>query len=217
MSTIITENAKRLLQETKGRTIVAATKYVGPDEIRELYEAGITNAGENRVTDFLAKKASLTDIPVTWHFIGSLQTNKVAKVINEIDCLHSLDRLNLAEEIQKRRKDPLPCFIEVHISPEPSKSGVMPKDLFDLCEKLAKYDKIKIIGLMGMAPLTTDTEKIRSSFALLAKLREEVDRKAIPGVECRYLSMGMSDDYKIAMEEGATHLRLGRILYRNEE
>ncbi len=213
----IRENAIRLLEETKGKTIVAATKYVGLAEIRELYEAGINNVGENRVNDFLAKKEALSDIKLVWHFIGSLQTNKVAKMINEIDCLHSLDRLSLAEEIQKRRIEVLPCFIEVHISPEDSKSGVRPKDLRDFCEKVAKYDKIKVIGLMGMAPLTDDTGKIRNSFALLARLRDDLRSKKIPGVDCNYLSMGMSDDYRIAMSEGATHLRLGRILYRNGE
>lgn len=202
---------KGLLEETAGRTIVAATKYVGVPEIRELLKLGIDNIGENRVDAFLEKKDALGAEPITWHFIGHLQSKKVKKMINEIDVLHSLDRGSLAEAIQKYRTTPLDCFIEVNISGETTKSGLNPESVIDFCENIKKYDKIHIVGLMGMAELTNDMSLVEQQFMTLVDLQKTLKEKT--DLHPAYLSMGMSNDYRVAMKCGATHLRLGSILF----
>jgi len=214
----ISDNLCQIREKLTSQIVIAATKYVLEAQIRELYAAGINNIGENRTDAFLEKKNKLTDLPLIWHFIGQLQTNKVKLVINEIDYLHSLDRMSLAEAIQKYRKgSPLKCFVEVHISDEATKSGILPEFTVELCKKIANYDKIVIVGLMGMAPLTDDLDEIRRSFMKLNQLQSEIKALRLPNVPCDYLSMGMSSDYEIAIACGATHLRLGSILFGNEE
>lgn len=208
-------NVRKLLEEVDSQTIIAATKYVGIDAIKELVDLGIKDIGENRVDAFLEKYEVLHDLDVSWHFIGHLQSKKVKHVINKIDFLHSLDRLSLADQIQKYRKLPLNCFIEVNISDETSKYGLPVSEVSSFCEKLKNYDKIHIVGLMGMAKLTDDTDEIRQEFMKLNDLLEILNKQS--NSDIKYLSMGMSNDYKIALECNATHIRLGSILFRNEE
>lgn len=210
------EKIQRIQQELQGQIIVAATKYVETDTIRELVDAGIRDVGENRVQDLIRKQDQLTDLSLHWHFIGSLQSNKVKQVINRIDCLHSLDRVTLAQAIQQYRKTPpLDCFVEVHIAKEPSKSGLLPEDTSDFIWNLAKYDTIRVIGLMSMATLTDDRDEISREFQLLRRLRDDVRARHWEHAPCQFLSMGMSNDYQIAVTQGATHLRLGSVLFRN--
>jgi len=192
-------------------TIVAATKYGDASKIKVLYDLGIRDFGENRVQAFLEKKEALKDLDITWHFIGHLQSKKVKKMINDIDVLHSLDRLSLAEQIQKYRTTPLSCFIEVNISNEAQKQGLDISDVKAFCEKMKNYDKIHIVGLMGMAKLTPDDEEIKASFDTLRTLRDELMRDV--DLSISGLSMGMSNDYPLALESGATHVRLGSILF----
>ncbi|MBI9009791.1 MAG: YggS family pyridoxal phosphate-dependent enzyme [Tenericutes bacterium] len=209
------KNVKKLLQQVNPSKVVAATKYVEAKDIRELYHLGIRDVGENRVAAFLEKFEELKDLDLTWHFIGHLQSKKVKSVINKVDYLHSLDRLSLAEEIQKNRTKALDCFIEVNISDEASKYGLPVSEVSSFCEKLKNYDKIHIVGLMGMALLTEDSKEIIREFTKLTELKEELNKQS--NLEIKYLSMGMSNDYLIALECGATHLRLGSILFRNED
>ena len=213
----IRDNLANIRSKLSGQTIIAAAKYVGENEIRELYQNGIVNIGENRVDQLLEMKQKLSDLDIIWHFIGQLQTNKVKKVINEIDFLHSLDRSSLAESIQKYRSEPLRCFLEIHISDEPSKAGLDPALALGFCRDLARFDRIVVVGLMGMAPLTEDKETIRNSFMKLKQLQAEIRSLKLAQCPADYLSMGMSGDYEIAIDCGATHLRLGSILFRNEE
>ena len=207
-------NVLKLLEEIDSQTIVAATKYVDAQDILALVELGIHHIGENRVDAFLEKFSLLHDLDITWHFIGHLQSKKVKKVINKIDYLHALDRDSLALEIQKHRKLPLNCFIEVNISEEESKYGLHVNEVYSFCEKLKSYDKIHIVGLMGMAKLTDDEIEIKKEFNKLVVLKNDLNKKL--HLNLQYLSMGMSNDYKIAIEEGSTHLRLGSILFRKE-
>ena len=209
----VAQNIDLLMKRTQGRVIVAATKYVGSEQMRVLFESGIHDFGENRVQDMLRKQEELSDLSIQWHFIGSLQTNKVKSVINRIHFLHSLDRLSLAEAIQKYRVEPLPCFVEVNVSQEASKSGIKPEELIDFCRNLEKYDKIVVVGLMTMAPYTDDLNLIRACFSSLRDLRDALKRASLPGAPAPWLSMGMSNDYEVAIEYGATHLRLGSILF----
>ncbi len=208
-------NVIKIQDEVESQSIVAATKYVGVEEISELVDLGINNIGENRAEAFLDKYLVLHDLDIIWHFIGHLQSKKVKKVINQIDYLHSLDRVSLADEIQKYRKLPLKCFLEVNISEESSKYGLKPEEVIDFCQKITYYDKINVVGLMGMAELTDNQEVIENQFNVLVGLKEELNNKLNLNLE--YLSMGMSNDYKIAIKCGATHLRLGSILFRNED
>ncbi|HOW38196.1 MAG TPA: YggS family pyridoxal phosphate-dependent enzyme [Candidatus Izemoplasmatales bacterium] len=198
------------------RVLIAATKYAEPPLLRDLFAAGVVDMGENRVQALLTKQEALADLPIRWHFIGHLQTNKVAKIVNRIETLHSLDSLRLAAEIQRWRKTPLACFVEVNISEEPAKSGVSIEETGEFVEKLAEYDTIKVVGLMGMAADTEDTEAIRAAFLRLRILRDDLCRRGLSHAPCEWLSMGMSHDYPIAVQCGATHVRLGSILFRNE-
>lgn len=213
----IQKNLDRVNPHLKGQIIVAATKYVDAEEIKQLYACGVDNVGENRVQDFLRKYDLLKSLPLKWHFIGQLQTNKVKTMINKIDYLHSLDRLNLAKEIQKERRTPLQCFVEVKLTDEPNKSGVLPSELRDFVQSLKQYDIISVVGLMGMAKANGTIEEVQSSFSQLRDLRNEIAQLKLPYAPCQWLSMGMSDDYQMAIEFEATHLRLGSILFRNEE
>lgn len=213
----IKKNVAAILSNLKGQTIVAATKNVFAEEIKELVRLGITDIGENRVDDFLKKYNDCIGTPITWHFIGHLQTNKVKKIINKIDFLHSLDRMSLAEQIQKDRLTPLNCFIEVNISSEKSKTGMEFNEVLDFVKKMEKYDKIRIVGLMGMALNTTDSKVIEKSFLDLYNLQLEIQSLQLPFAETNFLSIGMSNDYLVAILCHSTHLRLGSILFRNEE
>lgn len=191
--------------------IVAATKYADIKQMTQLYESGITIMGENRVDSFLEKKAKLT-LPIEWHFIGTLQSRKVKDIINEIEVLHSLDRLSLAKEIQKYRREPLKCLIQVNISGEDTKHGLEKNQVVSFIEQLKQFSKIEVIGLMTMAPNTSDEDVIRGCFRQLKQLQQEIQQD----VEyCTELSMGMSNDYLLAIEEGATYVRLGSILFQN--
>lgn len=214
---MIKDNVLQIKSELHAQIIVAATKYVGVDEMRELLACGIHDFGENRAQDFFDKHELLKDEQITWHFIGHLQTNKVRKIINLIHFLHSLDRDSLAEAIQKERVGVLDCFVEVNISGEPSKTGMFPEEVTSFIQNCSKYDKIRIVGLMGMARLGADLEETYQEFESLRNLQEKIKALKLAYAPMEYLSMGMSQDYKIAILAGATHLRLGTILFRKEE
>ena len=205
------ERLDNVLQNVKIEKIVAATKYADSNMMRDLYNLGVKNFGENRVEAFLIKYEELKDLNITWHFIGTLQTKKVKDVINKIEYLHSLDRITLADEIEKRRNDVLKCFIEVNISNEDFKQGMKIDDVLDFANKIKDYKKIQVIGLMGMAENTDDEFIIDKEFKLLSNLRDEVKR-IIPS--CEKLSMGMSGDYLIALKNGSDYVRLGSILFK---
>lgn len=194
-------------------TVVAATKYVTSNEMRDLYNAGVTNFGENRVEAFLEKYEELKDIKPTWHFIGHLQRNKAKKVINKIDYLHSLDSIELAKIIDKERETPLNCFIEVSINLEESKDGVPYMEIDDFMNQVLSFDKVNVIGFMMMGIKGDTKEELVSQFERLKGLRDLVSKKY--KIELPYLSMGMSDDYKEAIRSSATHVRLGRILWKD--
>ena len=192
-------------------TIVAASKYVGADDIKILLESGIKNIGENRVDSFLSKYELLKDNDIKWHFIGHLQRNKATKVIDKIDYLESLDSLELAKIINSHRLSPLKCFVEVSINLEENKDGVPYYQAKEFIKELKQYPNIEVVGLMMMAIRHSEDESLRDQFNKLRLLRDEIEKDL--DIKLPYLSMGMSEDYKEAIEEGATHIRLGRILF----
>ncbi len=199
-----------ILKKTQNQVIVAATKYVAAQDLRLLIEKGIDNFGENRVDDFLVKYQEMKVYEnIKWHFIGTLQTNKVNKMINKIDYLHSLDSLNLAKYINKYRFKELPCFIQINLTDSLTKHGINKANLHEFLEALKVYPKVKVVGLMTMTEQgQTEIEKYET-FLTLKKLQESLNNP-----EIKYLSMGMSEDYEQAIKAGSTHLRLGRILFR---
>ncbi|MDA3932506.1 MAG: YggS family pyridoxal phosphate-dependent enzyme [Tenericutes bacterium] len=207
------KHLNKLKSQMNHQTLIAVTKYVGDDEIEALIQEGITDFGENRVNVFQEKYQKYSNTEITWHFIGHLQSKKVKKMINDIACLHALDRMSLAKEVEKRRIDPLPCFIEVNIANDPNKYGLKKEKVFEFYNKIKDYDKIDIVGFMGMAEHTDDEVIIRKNFQVLVDLKAEFDELYS---KSHKLSMGMSNDYNIAIEMGATHLRIGSYLYEEE-
>lgn len=209
------ERVKETLKNYPHVKIVAAAKYVGIEETRAVYEAGIKDIGENRAESLIEKHDALADLDITWHFFGVLQTRKVRALIDKIDYLHSLDSYSIANEINKRRKDPLKCFVQVNISEESTKSGLDPSKVVNFVKGLAKYDKIEVVGLMTIARLTFDEDLLENYFARMRALQEQVRDLKLPYAPCTELSMGMSNDYLLAVNYGATMVRLGRIIFNN--
>jgi PLP dependent protein len=178
--------------------------------------AGVEHIGENRIEGLLEKKEYLADKNVKWHFIGTLQSRKVKDIINHVDYIHSLDRLSLAKEIQKRADKTISCFVQVNVAEEDSKHGLAVKEVISFVDKLKDYDKIKVVGLMTMAPFTEDESIVRNVFSTLKQLQIDIQNKDLPHAPCEELSMGMSNDYVIAVEEGATFVRIGTDLVGKE-
>ncbi|WP_025785132.1 YggS family pyridoxal phosphate-dependent enzyme [Sporosarcina sp. D27] len=196
-------------------TVIAVTKQVSEERTQNVLDEGIIHLGENRPEGLIAKQHTIPQGAV-WHFIGNVQSRKVKEIIERIDYLHSLDRLSLAKEIQKRAVEPVDCFVQVNVSFEDSKSGLSPAETLGFIEALRDYDKIRVIGLMTMAPLTEDQDTIRKVFRDLRELRDELAAKKMQHAPLTKLSMGMSNDYSIAIEEGATHVRIGAALVGSE-
>ena len=195
----------------KDITLVAATKYGDVDDLKDLYSNGVSNFGENRVDAFLNKYEALKDLDIKWHFIGHLQRNKAHSVLDKIDYLHSLDSLELAKVINRYRLSPLNCFVEVSINLEENKNGVPYYEAKEFIKECLKYPNINIVGLMMMAVSNSSEESLHTQFRKLKELKLDLEKEL--NISLPYLSMGMSDDYKVAIEEGATHIRLGRVLF----
>lgn len=201
--------------EGKQPQLVAVSKTVGADRIQALYDLGQGHFGENRYLALLEKQSALaqTAPDIVWHFIGRVQTRQVKEFINQIDYLHALDRFDLAKEIQKRADHPIKCFLQVNVSGEESKTGYEPEQVFAAIEQLAPYDKIEIVGLMTMAPADALEGELHFFFKTLKHLQLLVQEAGYPHAPCTELSMGMSQDYTIATEEGASFLRVGSALF----
>ena len=190
-------------------TLVVVTKNQPLEAIHAVYAKGARHFGENRVQELLHKK-SLLPADIQWHLIGHLQTNKVKAILPHIVLLHSLDREGLLQEIAKRTGTPVPCLIEVKIAQEPTKHGVSPEMLLTFAEKVLSEPKVQLRGLMGMASFTSDRAQIRREFRALYRLFEEL-RRLHPAADT--LSMGMSQDFEIAVEEGSTLVRVGTAIF----
>ncbi len=197
----------------KNVRIVAVTKYYDTNAIKNAYLAGLRNFGESRALEAVEKINRLDDEirqKSTYHFIGHLQTNKVKHVVGFFDYIHSVDSLKVAKEIAKcaaEKKIVQKILVQVNMANEESKFGIAPSQIHNMIEEISKLNSLKIEGLMNIAPLTQDEEMLRKFFSQMRELKEKFNLKE--------LSMGMSNDYKIAIEEGATIIRLGRILFQN--
>ncbi|MBL0890760.1 MAG: YggS family pyridoxal phosphate-dependent enzyme [Gemmatimonadaceae bacterium] len=192
-------------------TLIAVTKTHGPEAVEAAYAAGVEDVGENRVQEAERKMAQVT-VPVRWHLIGHLQTNKAAQV-HRFHLLHSLDRDRLANALQeemRRRETVLDVLVQVNVSGEASKGGYEPAALPALADRLHELRNLRVRGVMTMAPFDAEEATLRHVFAGAREARAELQRR---GHEAPVLSMGMSGDFEIAVEEGATHVRLGTMLF----
>jgi len=196
--------------------IVAVTKYVEVAQVKEAIDLGIKNIGENR-TNELCKKYEEVNQPVNFHMIGHLQTNKVRDIYDKVKLVHSLDRISLAKELDRRGRLNnliINTLIQVNIAEEESKFGLSKEDVLPFIEKIIGFNNIKIQGLMTIAPYTKDEKQLRSVFRGLYKLREDINRRNYKEISTDYLSMGMTNDYQIAVEEGANIVRIGSGIFK---
>jgi pyridoxal phosphate enzyme (YggS family) len=200
-------------------TIVAVTKYISVEETKALVDAGQLDLGENRLQVALPKLEALAERApgVRWHYIGSLQTNKVKEVLQRFHLIHSLDRMSLAKEIDKRARRlglTVPCLVQVNVSGEESKSGFAPEEVADFLRALREMPTIEVRGFMTMAPASDDPETARPVFRGLREWRDRWIEDGVAPATATDLSMGMSGDFEVAVEEGATIVRIGSILVK---
>ncbi len=214
----VINSTNRAGRDPKEIKLICVTKSVGTDQIRQALALGVTDIGENRVNDAFSKFNNLGKefTGVKWHMIGHLQTNKVKKFLKIFDTIHSLDSIKLAAELDKQAKimkKKIDCFVEVNVSGERAKYGVSPGDTLSFIKEIALLSNLHIIGLMTMAPFSEVSEDARPYFKSLFALRDELLRADVPNTDIRELSMGMTQDFEVAIEEGATCVRIGTALF----
>jgi pyridoxal phosphate enzyme (YggS family) len=196
--------------------LLAVSKTKPAEAIRQAYAAGLREFGENRVQEAAAKRPELEDLDAVWHLIGHLQSNKAKQACRLFDAIHSVDSLHLAEKIDRAaaalgRK--MPVLIEVHLGEETSKFGVEEDDVMRLAEQVGALPSLELRGLMTLPPFFDDPQDARPFFRRLRELAGRIEARGLPGVSMRELSMGMSHDFEIAIEEGATTVRVGTAIF----
>jgi pyridoxal phosphate enzyme (YggS family) len=194
-------------------TLVAVAKTFGPEAVEEAIRSGVTDIGENRVQEFLAKADRVT-LECRWHLVGHLQTNKVNKAIGRFALIQSVDSIKLAERLSRAGEErgiTTDILVEVNTSGEEAKYGFIPEETAEACERIAQLPSVTLRGLMTVGPWVEDVGRIASAFAALRGLKDDLERTGFQGIE--HLSMGMTDDFEIAIAEGSTMVRLGRILF----
>ena len=198
------ERVGRLPQDV---ILIAVTKSVGLSAIEAAYQAGISHFGENRVQEAKPKAEQLaTRQPkLTWHMVGHLQTNKIKTAIQIFDIIHSIDSLRLAEALSRRLTAPLPVLVQVNVAGEATKNGFPVAAVMEVAEQIGRLHWLELKGLMAVAPMVRDGEEVRPFFRKLRQLRDAIGLAE--------LSMGMSDDFEVAVEEGSTMVRIGRVLF----
>ena len=217
---MIKENVERILAELpEGVQLVAAAKTRTPEEIRQAVEAGLEIIGENYVQE--AEQAfQVIGNRVQWHMIGHLQRNKVKKAIRIFDLIETVDSMRLAQEIDKSCRKIgkiMPVLIEINSGEETQKAGVMPGDAAVLIKEMSALENISVVGLMTMGPFTGDPEDARPYFVRTKEIFEDLKQMELPRVEMKHLSMGMSNSYRVALEEGANMVRIGTNIFGQRE
>jgi pyridoxal phosphate enzyme (YggS family) len=200
--------------------LVTVSKTIPENLVREAIEAGVTILGENYVQEARVKFNALTSYPVSWHFVGHLQSNKAKYAVRLFDLIHSVGTLKLARELNKQAKkiDKIQdILIQVNMGEEPSKSGVYVKDVHNLIKDVSLLDNLSVKGLMTMPPFFNDPEKVRPYFSALRHLSDQIKKEAFPSVAMDELSMGMTGDFEAAIEEGATLVRIGTAIFGKRE
>lgn len=212
----VSENARRLLSELKpGVQLVAAAKSASPKAVLEAVNAGVKIIGESYVQEAEAHYQSISK-RAAWHFIGHLQSNKVKKAVALFDMVESVDSLEIAREIDRHcgaTGKIMPVLIEINSGREPQKSGILPEEAEGLAKEISPLPGVKLTGLMTIGPYADNPEVLRQCFAETRKLFAKLARLNLPNVEMKYLSMGMSGSYRIAIEEGANLVRIGTKIF----
>jgi hypothetical protein len=196
--------------------LLAVSKTMPAEVVQDAIEAGILNLGENYIQEAREKINALAAYPVTWHFIGHLQSNKAKYAVRLFDLIHSVDSLKLAQELNKyaKKNDKIQAIlIQVNVAKEVSKSGVYIEDTLQLLKEVSRLENITVKGLMTMPPFFNAPEKARPYFTALRKLRDQIKMEAIPNISMDELSMGMTGDLEAAIEEGATIVRIGTAIF----
>jgi pyridoxal phosphate enzyme (YggS family) len=207
--------AQRVGRKPEEITLVGVSKTKPLEQIQAAYRQGLLEFGENRVQEALPKIAEFHPSDIRWHLIGHLQTNKVGKVVGMFSCIHSVDSLHLAEMLNQHAAKVgvrQPILLQVNISGEVSKEGVHVAEAVDLARQIIGLTHVEVQGLMTVAPLVTDEEETRPIFRALRELRDRL-RQEVPESAWQHLSMGMTNDYRVAVEEGATIVRVGRAIF----
>lgn len=211
----INEVCQKCGRDIESINVIGVTKYVSTETANRAIEAGVKHLGENRAEGLLDKCDAIIE-GVSWHFIGTLQSRKVKDIIDKVEYIHSLDRKSLAKEIEKRATTKIKCFVQVNASGEESKQGLSVEEVIPFIKSIENYPNIEVVGLMTMAPLTDDQSVIRNTFSKVRLLQKDVQALQLPFAPCSELSMGMSNDFEIAIEEGATYIRIGTSLVGKE-
>ena len=196
--------------------LVAISKTHLPDSIRSAYEAGLRDFGENRVQEAAAKRPALSDLSITWHLVGHLQTNKAKPARDLFHWVHSVDSFRLAQKLDQATASGggrLPVLLEVNLGGEESKAGVGESEIIQLAEQMSQLATLELRGLMVIPPFFDDPEQVRPYFRRLRELAKEIDAKNIANVSMQEISMGMSHDFEVAIEEGATIIRVGTAIF----
>lgn len=212
---LIEQAVRETGRDSESVKLVVVTKTQPVENIQQVVDEGIMDLGENRAQE-LVEKFSEINGPVRWHLIGSLQTNKVRQIIDKVYLIHSLDRWSLAEEIDLRaRQHGIVCkvLVQVNVSGEESKHGISPEEAAGFLSRLALLPNLRVCGLMTMAPFYAEPETTRGVFAGLSHLAQAITRLDIPNISMEWLSMGMSNDFMVAIEEGATIVRIGSDIF----
>ena len=213
-STIV-EAAQQAGRRPEEVTLVAVSKTAPVEFVRMAYNLGVTNFGENRVQEALPKIAAFHPQGVHWHMIGHLQSNKASKVVSSFDCVESVDSLHIAQALNRHAGEQgkrLPVLLQVNVSGEASKEGMSSGEVAQLARQIVALPHLEVQGLMTIAPLVDDPETVRPVFRNLRALRDRL-RAELSGCSWQHLSMGMTDDYRIAIAEGATIVRIGRAIF----
>ena len=209
--TRIQQSCDKVSRDVQEVCPIIVTKNCTNEEIQEVYSLGFRHFAENRVEKLLERQNAFSQEDIVWHLIGPLQKRKVKQIVNRIQYFHAIDRLSIMEEVEKRLDSPLKCFLEVNVSGEESKHGFTKEEVFEAFDATKQYAKIDIIGLMTMAPFDASEEEIRQYFHELKEISENINSE-----KPLQLSMGMSQDYPIAIEEGAHFIRIGTAWFEEE-
>lgn len=215
----IADAAQRVGRQASDVTLVAVSKYVGADEIRALVETGCKDIGESRPQELWKKAEALGDLPIRWHMIGHVQRNKVARTLPICSLLHSIDSLRLIQAVNDECGESLRktrVLLEVNVSGDETKHGFEPDEIESLLPTVASLTHVEVVGLMTMAARLGGEQRAREDFVRLRELRDQLANMCPPEVRLRELSMGMSGDYEVAIEEGATIVRVGSALFAND-
>ena len=207
---------KKTGRNPKDITLLAVSKTVESDRAKEAVEAGIKNLGENKVQELIKKYEELKDIDVKWHMIGHLQKNKVKYIIDKNILIHSVESLSLAEEINKRAKNSnltADVLIELNIGEEESKFGINEENVYDFIRSMEQFENIRVLGLMTVAPFCENPEDVRWVFKTMKNIYSKISIMNLRNTEMKYLSMGMTNDFEIAIEEGSNIIRIGTAIF----